>query len=125
MSSSSYVAVPASEFKAFTQSLSGMESGKVATEAMPGSTNIFVSEKQPQRKGFRPVLLWIIFSIIIGFILYFSHPSIVTNRDRVLQESSINWLALIFWSLLFGAIVLGVVALIMALIRGARERREC
>lgn len=125
--SSSYVAVPTREFTAFTKSLDGLESKKVTvTETTtPNGMAVLVTEKscKKERRGFRPFLLWIIFSIIIGFILYFAHPSIVTSVDRVYNTYTINWLALVFWSLLFGAIVLGIVALIIAFTRGARQRR--
>lgn len=72
--------------------------------------------KKKKRKGWQGFLLWLIISLIIGIILYFTRPPLVTNYDEVNGNACINWWALVIASLVFSAIVLGIIWLIAFLV---------
>jgi len=69
-----------------------------ATEAAKKAT---LSGEHPQKKkkGMNLWLILLILFIVIGVILYFSHPSFVLSRNPQTNELYIDWGKLILWAL--------------------------
>lgn len=58
-----------------------------------------------KKKGMNIWLIFIVLAIIIGFILYFSHPSIVLSRNAQTNELYVDWGKLILWAIGIAIIV--------------------
>jgi len=78
-----------------------------------------------KKRGLSGFWIWLIVSIIILIILVIARPAIVVNIDAVTDQTYLNWLALIFWSALFGAIIWGIIALIKRLVSKKKEKAAC
>lgn len=116
--STTYVTVPASsstaasDLSSFGKQIAA--SGSSFVDSMTGAV-MPTSTKTVVVTGARmwsPLLIWLLLSLIIGVILFFTHPGIVTTHERFPERIMINWWGLIFWSLLFGALALGLLALL-------------
>lgn len=79
------------------------------------------SKGKKKRKGWQGFLMWLVISLIIGIILWITLPPLVTRVDDFSGQSCINWWALIVASLVFGAIILGIIWLISYLVGKKRQ----
>ena len=79
--------------------------------------------EKKKRKGLNGFWIWFIIFIILLIILAFTKPAIVVNVDAITEQIYLNWLALIFWSALFAAIIWGIIALIKRLVQRKKEAK--
>lgn len=97
------------------------ETAVVEPCAEPCAADPCAKKERRQRRGVNGFWIWFIIFIILLIILVFTKPAIVVNVDVATEQIYVNWLALIFWSALFAAIIWGIIALIKRL---AQRRKE-
>jgi hypothetical protein len=90
-----------------------------ARVATPGTTTVVNTGDKTavvhKKRGINIWLIWLVLAIVIGVILYFSHPSIVLSRNATTNELYVDWGKLILWAIGISL----VVVLLLWLLKGA------
>lgn len=73
------------------------------------------AEEGKKKKGLNIWVIFIILAVIVGLILYFTHPSIVLSRNTQTGELYVDWGKLVIWSIVIA--IIGV--LLLWLLKGA------